>query len=155
MGVINLTTRRATMLDVVEILPSLRREDLAEVEAEGYAPMRKSLEMSLAMSGSQAWTVRRDGKIMAMWGVVEVNLLGGVAVPWALTTTEVDRHPKDFLRETLLSVRRLRSQYALLWNRVDARYTKALRWAKRAGFEVGSPITFKGYTFCLITMRGV
>lgn len=144
---------RASMADVAEMAPQMRMGDINEARAEGFEPYA-ALEMSFALSGSQAWTVRREGKIMAMWGIVQIDLLNGVAVPWLLTTYEVDLHPKDFFKASREVLARLRGRYSLLWNRIDARYDKALRWARRVGFEVGPPVEAKGYKFCLITMRG-
>jgi hypothetical protein len=147
-------TRRARLADAAEMAPFMREEDAAEVLAEaGHTPY-EALAYALALSGSQAWTVRVDKKIMAMWGVVPVDLLSGVGVPWLLTTYEVERHPKIFMRASREAVRWIRKRYNFAFNRIDARYEKALRWAKRIGFETFGPETADGYTFHAIVLRG-
>jgi hypothetical protein len=146
----SVATSRATIADAVEMATQMRAEDAAEVWTLNRMTPFEALESSLSLSGSQSWTLRRDGKIMAIWGIVDVSLLAGIALPWALTTGEVDRHPRDFLRASREAVRLLRQRYAVSMNRVDARYGKALRWAAKLGFEVQEPK--EGY--CLITLRG-
>jgi hypothetical protein len=142
--------RRATLEDAVEMAPRMRSEDAAEVWSLSRQTPFEALSASLDLSGSQAWTVRVNGKIMAMWGIVDVSMVSGVAVPWLLTTAEVDRHPKKFLRACREAIVFLRRHYTLSMNRVDVRYGKALRWARRIGFEVESPSN----DFCTITLRG-
>ena len=147
--------RRATRQDAAEMAPHVRVEDAAEVwGADGQTPY-EALEWGILASGPEAWTVRFDGKIAAMWGVAPVSLISGMAVPWLLTTSEVDRHPRTFIRCCREALYDLRSRYATLMNRVDARYTKALRWAARMGFEVTGPECQRGFTFYTITRKGV
>lgn len=143
-------TSRATLEDAIEMAPLMRREDLDEVWELSRQTGFEALVGSIDLSGSQAWTVRVNGKIMAMWGIVDVSIIGGIALPWALTTPEVDRHPKEFMRACREAVAFLRRHYTISINRVDARYEKALRWARRLGFEVQAPI--KGA--CHIMLRG-
>jgi hypothetical protein len=150
----SVVTSRATLSDAAEMAAHMRPEDVAEVWAEGRRTPYEALEMSLSLSGSQAWTVRHDGKILAMWGAAPIDLISGVAVVWLLTTDEVDRHPRSFMRATREAVRWLRDKYSISVNRIDARYLRAVRWARRAGFEVGEAMTLDGYTFHPITLRG-
>lgn len=145
-------TSQATLRDAAEMAPHMRREDADEVWAEARMAPYEALVWSLGLSGSDAWTVRVRGKIMAMWGVVPVNLLGGEVVPWLLTTYEVERHPREFMRAARAAVNDLK-KFRLAHNRVDARYEKALRWAGRIGFEVGPQLEEHGYKFHEITLR--
>ena len=146
--------KRATRQDAAEMAPRMRPEDAAEVlAADGHTPY-EALEWALFASGPEAWTFRLNGKIAAMWGAVPVSLLSGMAVPWLLTTDEIDKHPKTFIRCCREALIYLSRRYPTLINRVDVRYEKALRWARRMGFEVLSPECQHGYTFCTIIRKG-
>jgi hypothetical protein len=147
--------KKATFRDADELAPIMRKEDMAEVAAADGFTAQDALETALGMS-KEAWTARVHGEVMAIFGVADMNVLTGYAVPWALTSPVVDRYPKEFYYHSKRVVRIWRSRYAFLFNMIDARYEKALRWAKKIGFEVGEPQPFgkAGLPFCLITMRG-
>lgn len=146
----------ATPADAAELAANMRPQDRAEVEATGQSPVQ-ALITSMNVS-AMAWTVRYDGKIMAMWGVVEIDQLGGKAIAWLLTSPEVEKHPRAFVRISVEVIAVLRTRYKVLMNFVDARYGMALRWAKRMGFEIipqPRHIGLRGEPFYLINMKGV
>ena len=141
-------------MTTVEIMPArladvwaferMRPEDAAEVMAShGLSPVEAIIE-SWANS-KEAWTVRFNGEVAAMYGIVLTpwgTALTPVAVGWLLTTTAVDRHPVTFFKESKRIVKELAERYGVLTNFVDARYGKALNWARRLGFDVQQVITF-------------
>ena len=122
----------------------MRPEDAAEVLAsDGLSPV-ESIIQSWA-SSRETWTVRLNGEVAAMYGVALTpygTALTPVAVAWLLTTTAVDRHPVTFFKESKRIVKELAERYGVLTNFVDARYGKALNWARRLGFDVQQVITF-------------
>lgn len=151
---VEISFRRSRLADAAEMAPEMRIEEMLEVRASaGFAP-QEALEAGIRCS--DAWTVRANGKIMAIYGVFTLNLLTGMAIPWVLTTGLVDRHPKIFYKLSREVVAVMRSKHGMLVNMVDARYAKALRWVRRLGFEVHppEPFGFAGMPFCRITMRG-
>lgn len=145
---------RARLADAEEMAPLMRAEEVAEVYAAFGDSPREALEVSIRISDAR--TARLDGKIVGIFGVMPINLLDGVVSPWLLTTGEVDKHPRPFLRACREVITEYRARYALMENMVDARYAKSLRWAKWLGFEVGAPepYGFEGRDFCKITMKG-
>lgn len=133
----------ATMQDAAEMAPRMRAADALEVlSAGGYSPLG-ALEDSILMSSGSAWTVRHEGEIIGIWGVVDSSALTGHGVPWLLTTALIETCQKDFYKGSLAVVAILRRRYALLSNYVDARHVQALRWARRIGFQVAErPVPF-------------
>src|SRR5690606_24772524 len=90
-----------------------------------------------------AKTIFVDGEVLAIYGVVSqgATLLTARdhACVWMLSGTAVEKHKKLFLRASRAVVQTLLRDYRSLSNVVDARYEKAIRWAKWLGFEVGDP----------------
>lgn len=138
---IEVTILPATMGDAVELAPRMRQSDRDEVLASaGFTPFEalvKSLELS-----DRAYSLRFGAELGAMYGVAAHRNVRGVGVPWLLTSTEVDRYPVAFLRQSKPALEEMLGMYDALINYVDARYTAALRWAKWLGFHVADPMPF-------------
>lgn len=80
----------------------------------------------------------------------------GIAIPWLLTTTTVDRYPLAFWRASKHVIAQLREVFPFLVQQVDGRYSQALRWAARLGFEVcgAQPFGVDKLPFHPIVLRG-
>jgi hypothetical protein len=128
---------RATLTHAHCLAAHMREEDAAEVLASGGCTPIEALMDCLTMSGDEAWSAMIGEQVMAMFGIVPQSLVTGAAVPWLLTSALVDRYPKAFFHASRLILRGLiLPKYPYLTNMVDARYEKALRWARRLGFTV-------------------
>jgi len=130
---------------------SMRAEDVAECYAYGRSPAQ-ALEESLARA-TYAYTAIADGEPIAMWGVREVGLLGGEAVVWCLTGEGIWRHKKTFLRGSRAFAEYLRKRYSTVWNLVDSRYTRAIRWLKWMGFSIHGKVMVGDVPFYLAVLR--
>lgn len=117
-----------------EIAETMREGDRAEC-APWPTPLdalRWSVEQSEA-----AFVALYRGRPMAAWGVRSWGVATGSAALWLLTTSEVERHPRVFLRACRAWLHEYRTVYAALYARVGADYPRAVRWLRREGFEVG------------------
>lgn len=127
--------------DAEELAPRLRQADLDEIAAvSGRAP-REALEGSVAMS-THSWAVEIDGELACLMGVTPVSILAGIGCPWLLGSDAVARHAGAFIKQTLVYIPLMLEAYPHLFNLVDARNTKAIRWLKRAGFNVMEPMLY-------------
>ena len=121
--------------DCSELALSMRGDDRRECEASGLDAFQ-SLTLSLARSNF-ATTARIDGRVLAMFGVVP---LGGTLVApeagwaWVLTSELVERHPREFYRESKRVLAEMVRRFPVLVNQVDGRYTRAHAWLKALGF---------------------
>lgn len=137
--------------------PVMRDPDIVEVyAASGYLPV-EAVEHAIEAS-VQAWTCYFGTEIAACFGIASLNMLDGVGVPWALTGEVVDRYPILFYRTSKDVLAWMRQQYPTMVNRIDCRNEKAIRWAKRVGFDVARPdgvMNKHGILFrhCAIRMR--
>lgn len=126
----------------------LRDDDAAECEAVGLLAedwIGSSLDGSI-----EAWTALEDGYPIAMWGLTTPDLLGFKACPWMLTGRGVERWKRTLMRESAAFIARVSLLYPYLSNRVDARYSRALRWVRWLGFDINKPEPYgpRGALFC-------
>ena len=138
---------------VLDVTARMRVADRQEVLASGGFTPEQALRESLKVS-VLARTLRIAGEVAAIFGVA---LIDEGAVPWALTTTTVDRHPREFWRASVEILAELRRAFPMVMvQRVDARYDAALRWLERLGFTVGPAEPWGRYElpFHLVTMGG-
>ena len=125
----------ATPAHVEALQDHLRKADLDELAAAaGVAPgtaLREGIRSSL-----EAWVGLADGVPFCLFGLAPASLLGGSAIPWLLGTDGMDRHAAGFLRRCRPVVDRWAGMFPDLWNHVDARNLKAIRWLRWLGFTI-------------------
>lgn len=129
----------ATPAHAEALAPRMRTEDAAEVLASlGREPL-EALLGSLEAS-SEAWTLLIDGEVAAMGGAVPFQT--GAAIVWLLTGDLVERRPIVFQRTCRSMLAQLQERWPVLVQAIDARYTRAVRWAQHLGAEVGPAQSF-------------
>ncbi len=134
------------------IAARMRKADRDEVAASsGKSPLH-ALSFSFRKSHYR-WTVLIDGQPEIMFGVGDVNVLGGIGAPWLLATDAVERVSRDFLRQSRHLVRQLSARYDLLINEVDLRNTVSIRWLEWLGFQFYEPHERNGHKFMRFEMR--
>lgn len=143
---VDVTFAPATRAHAEALARTMCREDVEEVLAGGAPSALASLELSLAVS-ELAVTMLLDGQVAAMFGVQPLEgktLLGELTrgIVWALTAEVTRRHPRAYMEHSKAVVKVLLDYCPDLRNLIDARHTRALRWARWMGFELGEPIPF-------------
>lgn len=125
----------ATAEHAAALASTMRQEDRTEVwAAAGHTPAQ-ALQNALAAS-AEAWTGLADGKVLCMFGVAKLSILGDMASPWMLSSEELPRHARAFLRVSRVVVARWRERYPHLVNFTDSRYKTAVRWLSWLGFTI-------------------
>lgn len=137
----------------------MREDDAAEVQAFcGLDPLG-GLMSSLELSAPNAWSWFFRGELAAMFGVVTTERPSLLRKPrgigWLLTSTAVDDYPKQFWRASRATLPSLLEDWSTLENYIDARHTRAIRWALRLGFHLEPPAPFgvEGRDFCRFCVR--
>lgn len=133
----NVSVEPSTPEDVEELSRTMREDDRKEIMASGGLRPHASLRLATSLS-EVALTIKVDGEVLAIFGVQRLSLTPDVVLPWALTSGLADRYKKIVFSMSKLVLAGLMKQYPIMFNYVDARYGKALRWAKRIGFTVAS-----------------
>lgn len=134
--------------------PGMRQLDALEMKAScGLEPL-EGLRYAIGVSSS-AWAAISDDDILAIFGVVPLNVLAGEASVWCLTSEGVNDLPFAFLRKSKQVVAELLSAWSVLVNMVDVRHGPALRWLRWLGAEVHAPVPHgpEGLPFCPIVFR--
>ena len=143
---------RATPEDAKFIGENLRKADALEVSALGADPAASVL-VSLRAS-DMAWTAWVNGVPAMMFGAGG-SIFDEAGFVWALGTDECTKHPREMLIFGRKKLGETLEIYPVLENYCDARYSKALRWLKRIGFDISAPEKRgkNGELFCKITAR--
>ena len=124
------------------LVTRLREDDRREIMVAGKRPAR---ELWHAYRESLfANSVLVEGEVAAMFGV------GGspfhrVVSPWMLTAPEFERIPKFAVKVGREYVAFCRETYPYLLGLVDDNYTRAIKYLKVIGFNVGEPFPYGPY----------
>lgn len=127
--------------DIEHLAARMRQADRDEIAACGRPDPVVALRRCVALS-DLLWTATTNDEVACMFGVGPLSLLGGVGTPWMLGTDLITQHPGAFIRHSRPYIAVMLAAYPHLHNYVDARNTRAIRWLKRAGFTVASPVPY-------------
>lgn len=140
--------------DIAELKDNLRVQDLKEMELMGVESIENALLFGFESPESECFTVEYKGKIAAMFGVVPSDGDDETATLWMLSSAEVRKFPKRFLKLAKEYVSGLRKQYESLWNFVHPSNTLSLKLLEllKAEFRWGfnSPKTDEPFILFLI-----
>lgn len=136
-----------------------RPEDVAEMKAEygDDVSMLSILRTAYAVSDNPRTLVHpKTGEALAILGVRDASLLGGVSVPWMLGTPVLETLPLHFLVGGVSYVREIRKHHRFLQNFVHVDNTTTINWLKRIGFEFdeAKPHGVKGELFYRFYVEG-
>ena len=138
--------------DVLELKDNLRAEDIAECEAGGSTPA-KSLLDGFTYS-DKCYSVKKDGKTIAMFGVSSYNQPKGVGIIWFLGSDEVFKHPIALVKDSQKYIDKWFEEFQTLCNTIDKRNQKHIEWLKHLGFMfVEKPILINNYEFLIFYKR--
>lgn len=124
--------------DLEHIARHLRDQDLAELMAV-HGPdldVLRCLRVSVAASQYCQVAVTAWGEPVALFGLAPVSLLTSQACPWMLGTDGMHQFGRELVVLGGRYVQVWGRQYRCLFNFVDTRNTRAIRWLRRMGFEI-------------------
>lgn len=116
---------------MVELASTMAAEDRLETGVDGETPL-EAISKSVMVSRDTK-VLLADDKVVCMYGVGTVSLIGGIGVPWLLASNLVKTHARAFIRYSLKWRDEMRQDYRFLTNYVDARHTRAMRWLEWLG----------------------
>lgn len=126
---------RANEFDARQLAANMREDDKREVEATSRHgdPLAAIL---LSMRRSQAaYSVFADGELICMGGIIPGK--GGVALGWMLSSKSIEKYWREFARQSREKMLELLAGFSVIYNYVDVRYIKAIRWLLWIGFRDG------------------
>jgi hypothetical protein len=113
---------------------NLRSADLAEMDATTDLEPLEALAASVAAS-EMAWVITFEGEPIAIFGVAPTGAPGSGMV-WLVGTPRMDDARLGLGRITAAGIAMMHSRYPCLWNYIDARHKRTLRWLTWAGFRL-------------------
>jgi hypothetical protein len=124
----------ATQMHAFQLAGNLRKEDAAEIDAtsSGKGKHVEAILKCLRMSASSS-AVYADGELIGVGGLIPRD--GGAALGWFLSAEAIEKHWRDFARESKKRLPELISEFSLVYNFIDVRYIKAIRWLLWLGFR--------------------
>jgi hypothetical protein len=134
-----------------EVAANMRPGDIAEVWALARHSPQEAVELSLEIPGEAHCFIVNDVPL-AVFGCAETEVLD-VGSPWLLGAVGVERYTRQFLTLGREYVARWASEYATLYNVVDARNERSIDWLVRLGFVFGDPIPIGPALFLPFNLR--
>jgi len=130
--------RRPKSGDLESILANIRQADREECEALFGAGSLPEVAKRTMASAMDVWVAEVNRVPVAMLGVS--GEWTGSGRPWMFGTDEVERQARSLMRDSRQYIQHMLGAFQRLENVVDARNTKYIRWLKRVGFRILSPI---------------
>lgn len=125
--------RPASPSDALWLAPRLREADKAEVRAASGLDPAVALDFAVRSSRPSLAMMGDQGGCIGLFGAAPtVDPLAGIV--WMLATDDLERHSRQFLRESRPWIGQLHRAYPLLFNFVDARNEIHIRWLRWCGF---------------------
>lgn len=125
---------------LADIAENLRPEDLDEIKAtSGQEPLVALI--ASVMDSEMGYIVLHGDEPVSVFGAAPVTgLERDSGIVWMLGTPTMDKPgvARGILRLTRPYIDRLQARFPCLWNRIDARNDKSMRWLSWAGFQVVS-----------------
>jgi len=128
--------RPAVLADVLQLAPKMRIADREEIRAsDGKSPL-EALVIPFTY---------KEGRNYTIIGAVNEGVIGmfGVAptkdpeygIAWLLSSEDLFKHTKQFIKECPYWVSQMSEGYTYIYNWVDRRNWKSLKWLQFLGFE--------------------
>lgn len=138
---LKVTFKPTTIEDVLAIADRLRDKDREEVQSQGFTSgeaLKTSFEASFI-----SYSAYLNEKIICIFGIVPVSLIGNRATIWMLGSEELNQIKLSFVKYTREFIDFFLGKYPLLENWVDGRYNQAIKWLQLCGaeFDFDRPIT--------------
>jgi len=149
--------RKPTLTDILEVSYNLRDSDRAELEAVGIAPEFAVGEAVSVSDKRLCWAVIDGDRAVGAAGCARLN--DDVGVAWLLTAKGFGMKPRDVLVLSKAAVAAMHSRYSVLFNWIDNRNLRSMRWLRSIGFfpaGVNPNYAGSGLPFtCYVSLRHV
>lgn len=132
---------RATMEHTMRVGEYMREDDRREIWASAKSLPHHTLMRSYILSDAPK-TIMFNERPIAMFGVVNQNVMSGYGVPWLLGTEEIEKISFRFLRGSREHLAEMLSEYKRLENFVDVRNTVSIKWLRWLGFDMMEPAPY-------------
>ena len=136
------------------IAENMRKADVEEIWADSHRTPYNALVGGISVSEYPA-TGLVNGVPICMFGVGTSSAIDLHGRPWLLSTPDVEKHSRKFLRLNKSYINLIKEDYSLLYNWVDERNVAAVRWLEWLGFDIlpAMPYGLENMPFHYFEMR--
>ena len=137
---------RSRAPDIAQIAGDVREADKTEILASSGEDVAAAMGFGLSRS-RMCFTAVVDDDAIAMFGVAPDGEGNGIV--WMVATNAMERLAvkKELLRASREFLPLLMQGYSRVYNVVDQRNDKAIRWLHWLGFEFENAVNVNGYPF--------
>lgn len=132
--------RRSTKSDVEYLKNHLKQSDIDEIFASNNLTPEEALKDGLKNS-IFCCTVLNDNPIM-IFGVVPETILGNKGIVWMLSSSELMKIQRRFLRHSRYFIDMMLEYYAYLYNYIDSRSKESIAWLEFCGAVIEKPAPY-------------
>lgn len=127
--------RKAKLKDALELAPKVRKGDRQEIMAsDGVSPL-EALVIPFTQQGKIYSIIGEKSEgVIGMFGSVP-SKEKGYGVVWLLSSEHLFKHTKQFIKECPKWIDDMSKGYEHVYNFVDERNWKSLKWLQFLGFE--------------------
>ena len=127
--------RKAELKDALELAPKIRKGDRQEIMASNGATPLEALVIPFTEKGKIYSIIGTKSEgVIGMFGSVP-SKEKGYGVVWLLSSEDLFKHLKQFIKECPKWVADMSKDYEHVYNFVDERNWKSLKWLQFLGFE--------------------
>lgn len=132
--------RKSDRSDIDILKDNLREQDKKELELMGVDSIENSLLFGYESPESVCFTVEFKDKVVAMFGCVPIEGDKKVATLWMLSSDEVRKFPKRFLKLAKEYVDGFKKEYETLFNLIHPSNTMSMKLVEilKAEFRWGN-----------------
>lgn len=146
MEVQNPRVREAVLNDALLLHKNLRESDIKEIRASDNVTPLEALVAPFTYPEATTYSIIHDveDEIIGMFGVTPSINDKNFGVAWMLNTPHIDQISRRFLKESRYWVDKMGEDFDYLYNFVDKRNWKSLKWLQFCGFEPKEELNY-GY----------
>jgi len=128
--------RKAILKDALELAPKVRKGDRLEINAAGGSTPLEALVFPFTQDGAKIYTIigTESEGVVGMFGSAPTKE-EDYGVVWLLSSEDLFKHLKQFIKECPQWVADMSKGYKHVYNFVDDRNWKSLKWLQFLGFE--------------------
>ena len=133
--------RPAILADAIQLAPKMRIADREEIRASNGSSPLEALVIPFTYKEGRSYTIIGTAKegVIGMFGVAPTKD-PEYGVAWLLSSENLFKHTKQFIKECPYWVSQMSEGYTYIYNWVDRRNWKSLKWLQFLGFEAKEEI---------------
>lgn len=123
--------------DIEYLKDHLRQSDVDELWASAHHTANEALKNSYE-NAVLSLTIVNENPV-GMFGITPQSMIGYKASVWFLATAELEKINKRFAKNSRRFIDLMLMYYPYLFNYVDDRNTKSIKWLRICGAEISDP----------------